>query len=81
MDFPQISQWFDEFPDTRIPGALSNDENQFLEENIQAKRKEITTLQINIDENIDRIQMLKDHQKMTQDELEVIQVVFLINSI
>jgi hypothetical protein len=79
MDFQQISEWFrkfnDEFTDIRIPGALSNDENKFIEENVEAKMKEITSLQNNIDENIDRIQMLENHRKIVQEELEVIQVV------
>jgi hypothetical protein len=60
--------------DTRIPGVLSNDENKFLEERIEAKMKEIISIQINIDENIDRIRMLENHQKLIQDELEIIQV-------
>jgi hypothetical protein len=66
MDLQQI--------DMRIPGVLSNDENKFLEERIEAKMKEITSIQIDIDENIDRIRMLENHQKMIQDELEIIQV-------
>lgn len=66
MDLQQI--------DMRIPGVLSNDENKFLEERIEAKMKEIISIQINIDENIDRIRMLENHQKMIQDELEIIQV-------
>ncbi len=70
MDLQQIS-------DTYISSALSNDENKFLEENIEAKLKEITSLQIEIDENIDRIHMLENHQKMIEDELRVIQVIFL----
>ncbi len=65
----------DEFIDTRIPNALSNDENKFLEERIEAKMKEITSIQIDIDENRDRIGMLENHQKMIQDELEIIQVI------
>jgi hypothetical protein len=36
--------------------------------------KEITSVQIDIDENIDRIRMLENHQKLIQDELEIIQV-------
>ncbi len=80
MNLEKISEWFrnfnDEFTDTRIPSALSNDENKFLEESIEVKIKEITSLQLNIDENIDRIQMLEDHQKMVQDEIEIIQVFY-----
>lgn len=65
----------DEFIDTHIPNALSNDENKFLEERIEAKMKEMTSIQIDIDENRDRIHMLENHQKMIQDELEIIQVI------
>ncbi|CAF4134162.1 unnamed protein product, partial [Rotaria sp. Silwood2] len=80
MDVQPMSEWFrninlfnDEFTDTRIPSALSNEENKLLEENVEAKMKELTTLQLDIVENSDRIQMLEDHQKLVQDELETIQ--------
>ncbi|CAF4528904.1 unnamed protein product [Rotaria sp. Silwood1] len=80
MDFRQESEWFrnmnlfhDEFTDTRIPSALSNEENKLLEENVEAKMKELTSLQLDIVENSDRIQMLEDHQKLVKDELETIQ--------
>ncbi|CAF1117927.1 unnamed protein product, partial [Rotaria sordida] len=80
MDFQQMSEWFrninlfnDEFTDTRIPSALSNEENKLLEENVEAKMKELTSSQLDIVENVDRIQMLEDHQKLVQDELETIQ--------
>ena len=64
--------------DTRIAGALSNEENQFLEENIAGKVKEFTSIQLNIEENLDRIRLLEDHQKLSHDELHVIQVVSVI---
>jgi hypothetical protein len=65
----------DEFIDIRIPSALINDENKFLEERIEAKMKEITSIYNDIDEHKDRIRMLENHQKMIEDELEVIQVI------
>jgi len=80
MNLEQISEWFqnlnifnDNFPDTRIPSALINDENKLFEENIEAKLKEIESIQINIDEHYDRIQMLEDHHKIVQDEIDIIQ--------
>ncbi|CAF4479130.1 unnamed protein product, partial [Rotaria magnacalcarata] len=35
--------------------------------------KELSSLQLDIVENMDRIQMLDDHQKLVQDELGTIQ--------
>ncbi|CAF4650659.1 unnamed protein product, partial [Rotaria magnacalcarata] len=35
--------------------------------------KELSSLQLDIVENMDRIQMLDDHQKLVQDELATIQ--------
>ena len=81
----QISAWFrninlfnDDFPDTRIPSALINDENSLLEENVEAKIKELESIQLNIDEHSDRIEMLEDHHKIVQDEIKIIQV-FIVN--
>jgi len=81
MNSQQIPEWFqninffnDEFTDTRIPAALSNNENKLLEENVEIKIKEIASKQLNIDENIDRIRLLEDHHKIVQDELQTIQV-------
>ena len=72
-------QWFrdfnDEYTDTRIPSALSNNENKLIEENIESKLKELTSLQLNLDENLDRIEMIENHQKMIEDELGYIQVI------
>lgn len=79
MDFQQISD--DGITDIRIPGVLSNEENKFIEESIEAKMKELSNLQLNIDENIDRIHMIENHQKIVQDELGIIQVFFLMNNI
>lgn len=80
MNSQEISQWFrnftDDFTDFRIPSALSNEENKFLEENIEAKTKELSNIQLDINENLDRIQMIENHQKNIQDELEMIQVLF-----
>ncbi|CAF4713825.1 unnamed protein product, partial [Rotaria magnacalcarata] len=76
MNFQQTSECFrnmnflnDKFTDTRIPSALSNEENKLLEESVEAKMKELSSLQLDIVENMDRIQMLDDHQKLVQDEL------------
>jgi hypothetical protein len=87
MNLQQISKWFrsvnlsdNEFTDTRIPAALINDENKFLEDNVEAKTKEITSIRLDIDENIDRIQMLENHQKVVQDELGAIQVFIILQS-
>jgi len=78
MDFQQIAEYFgnfkDELTETRVPGAVINDENKFIEENITAKIKELSSLQLDIDENLDRIHMLENHQKIVQDELGIIQV-------
>ncbi|CAF1386454.1 unnamed protein product [Rotaria magnacalcarata] len=80
MNFQQTSECFrnmnflnDKFTDTRIPSALSNEENKLLEESVEAKMKELSSLQLDIVENMDRIQMLDDHQKLVQDELATIQ--------
>ena len=77
----QISAWFrninlfnDDFPDTRIPSALINDENNLLEESVETKVKELESIQLNIDEHSDRIEMLEDHHKIVQDEIRIIQV-------
>ncbi|CAF4239367.1 unnamed protein product [Rotaria magnacalcarata] len=82
MNFQQTSECFrnmnflnDKFTDTRIPSALSNEENKLLEESVEAKMKELSSLQLDIVENMDRIQMLDDHQKLVQDELATIQVI------
>jgi hypothetical protein len=87
ISLQQISAWFrninlfnDDFPDTRIPAALINDENNLLEESVEAKIKEIESIQLNIDEHNDRIQMLEDHHKIVQDEIRIIQV-FIVNYI
>ena len=61
--------------DRRIPAALSNDENKILEENVDNKMKELTAIHLSIDENIDRSQMLEDHQKVLEEELGVLHVV------
>lgn len=74
MNFHQFSDWP---TDTRIPGVLSNEENQFLEERIEAKVKDFTSIQLDIEENLDRIQMLDNHRKLVHDELQIIQVDFL----
>ena len=66
--------------DIRIPSALINDENKFLEERIEEKIKELSWIYNNIDEHRDRIPMLENHQKMIEDELEVIQVISLFSS-
>ncbi|UJR21235.1 hypothetical protein I4U23_024330 [Adineta vaga] len=80
MDFQNISNWFrnrdffdGEYIDARIPAALSNDDNRLLEENVEAKVKELASKQLDIDENIDRIQLLEDHHKIVQDEIQTIQ--------
>ena len=70
----------DDFTDTRIPAPLSNDENKLLEENVEAKMKDIAFIQATIDENVDRIGMLEDHQRAVQDELSVVQVGLFIMS-
>ncbi|CAF0873509.1 unnamed protein product [Adineta ricciae] len=80
MNFQPLSNWFrsrktfdDEYVDTRIPAALSNDENRLLEENVEAKTKELARKQLDIDENIDRIHLLEDHQKIVQEEIQTIE--------
>ena len=60
--------------DRRIPAALSNDENKILEENVDDKLKELSAVQLDIDENTDRCQMLEDHQKVLKEELEALHV-------
>ena len=64
--------------DIRIPGALSNEENQFLEESIEAKVKDFGSIQMDIEENLDRIRMLENHRRLVQDELQIIQVFSLV---
>jgi hypothetical protein len=63
MNLQQISEWFRNAnifnDDTRIPAALSNNENKLLEESVEAKLKEIGSIQLNIDEHIDRIQIIQ----------------------
>ncbi|CAF1269971.1 unnamed protein product [Adineta steineri] len=85
MNLQHIPTWFkninffrDEYIDTRIPAALINDENKLLEENVEAKIKEITSKQLDIDENIDRIQLLENHHKIIQDELRTIQRLLMV---
>lgn len=75
MNFQQLSEWL---TDIRIPGALSNEENQFLEESIEAKVKDFSSIQLDIEENLDRIRMLEDHRRLVQDELQIIQVGSLV---
>ena len=85
MNFQPLSNWFrnreafdDEYVDTRIPAALSNDENRLLEENVEAKTKELARKQLDLDENIDRIHLLEDHQKIVQEEIQTIEVFKII---
>ncbi|CAF3985573.1 unnamed protein product, partial [Adineta steineri] len=76
--FKNINFFHDEYIDTRIPAALINDENKLLEEDVEAKIKEITSKQLDIDENIDRIQLLENHHKIIQDELRTIQRLLIV---
>lgn len=60
--------------DERIPIALSNTENKLLEERIELKSKQCVDLQIQREENLERIQLIEQHQKRIEDELTSIQV-------
>ena len=60
--------------DERIPIALSNTENKLLEERIELKSKQCVDLQIQREENLERIQLIEQHLKRIEDELTSIQV-------
>ncbi len=51
-----------------------------MEKSVEAKIKEIESIQLSIDEHNDRIQMLQDHYKIVQDEIRIIKV-FIVNYI
>ena len=53
---------------------ISNEENKQLEEDVQLKKSEISTLQQQISEHNDRIQVLTEHLKNVQQELNLTQV-------
>lgn len=53
---------------------IANDENKKLEADVQRKEKEISRLQLQIDEHSDRIQAISDHLKNVRQELQQTQV-------
>lgn len=58
----------------RFAIGLSNEENQFLEENVENKSKELFLIESQIEENQNRIRMLEEHRKIIDEELQTIRV-------
>jgi hypothetical protein len=77
--FRMINQSGNELTDAHIPAALCNHENRSLDEHVQVKLKELSVMQCEIDENIDRVRMLEEHEKIIVDELATIQVDYVNN--
>lgn len=53
---------------------IANTENKQLEAQVQRKEKEINSLQLQIDENKDRVQAIGDHLRNVRQELQQTQV-------
>ena len=53
---------------------VANTENKQLEAQVQRKEREINSLQLQIDENKDRVQAISDHLKNVRQELQQTQV-------
>lgn len=53
---------------------VANTENKLLEAQVQRKEREISSLQLQIDENKDRVQAISDHLKNVRQELQQTQV-------
>lgn len=53
---------------------VANAENKQLEAGVQKKEKEITRLQLQIDEHKDRVQAIGDHLRNVRQELQHTQV-------
>ena len=53
---------------------VANTENKQLEAEVQRKEREINSLQLQIDENKDRVQAISDHLKNVRQELQQTQV-------
>ena len=69
-----INQLEDELIDIRIPTALINDENRILDADLQVKSELILSKQLEIDEHLDRIRMLEEHEKIINEEFYAIKV-------
>lgn len=53
---------------------VANTENKQLEAQVQRKERDISSLQLQIDENKDRVQAISDHLKNVRQELQQTQV-------
>ena len=58
----------------RLGLPVANTENKLLETEVQRKEKEISSLQLHIDEHKDRIQAIGDHLRNVRQELQQTQV-------
>lgn len=53
---------------------IANEENKKLEAEVQRKEREITSLQLQIEEHRDRIQAISDHLRNVRQEVQHTQV-------